>query len=157
VFPVGVREYGDVVIRTSRDFTTQWHCRQGDYLLWLRRDPFGRPDTDPQAVDLWSMLEGASVVITNRWQEFPLWFDLHPTEVTARIMAWMRPRVEARDYPDEPIDGPNIWRAKSGDRIVWVGPPRLDRPNVDGVLSILDCLAAVAVLGDHPDGALAFV
>jgi len=72
-------------------------------------------------------------------------------------MPWMRPRLEARDYPDEPIDGPNIWRAKSGDRVVWVGPPRLDRADVGGVLGILDCRAAVAVLGDHPDGCLAFM
>jgi len=69
----------------------------------------------------------------------------------------MRSRVEARDYPEEPVDGPNIWRAKGGDRIVWVGPPRVGQAIVGSVLGIVDCHSAVVVLGDHPDGPLAFM
>jgi hypothetical protein len=149
--------YDAVLARTTRDFTTRWNCREGDCLLWLRRDPFAGANLHPQVIDLWSMIDGAYVTITNRWQDFPPWFDLHPVEVTGRLMPWMRTRVEAHDYPDQPIDGPNIWRAKSGDRIVWVGPPQLNRPHVDGVLAILDCCAAVAALGDHPDGPIAFM
>ena len=69
---------------------------------------------------------GAFVTITNRWQDFPAWFDLHPTEVTNSLMGWMRSRIEARDYPEEPIEGPNIWRVQGGDRIVWwVSPGRV--------------------------------
>ena len=33
-----------------------------------------------------------------------------------------------------------------------VGEPRAGQVLVDGVLGILDCRAAVAVLGDHADG-----
>ena len=87
------------------------------------------------------------VTITNRWQNFPPWFDLHPLEVSGQFIPWMKERMEARDYPEEPIDGPNIWRVKGGDRVVWVGLPRSEQTSVDGVLGIVDCRAAVAVLG----------
>jgi hypothetical protein len=116
-----------------------------------------RPTDEPQILDLWWMPDGAFVTITNRRQDFPAWFDLHPTEVTNSLMEWRRSRIEQRDYPEEPIEGPNIWRVQGGDRIVWVGQPRAGQVLVDGVLGILDCRAAVAVLGDHADGPLAFM
>jgi hypothetical protein len=149
--------YGNILTRTTKDFTARWPCKRGDYLLWFRRDPLAGLAADPQILDVWAMPDGASVVMTNRWQDFPPWFDLHPTEVATGLFGWMKKRIEARDYPEEPIDGPNIWRVKGGDRIVWVGPSRVDQPSVDVVLGILDCRAAVAVLGDHPDGSLAFM
>jgi len=154
---MGWEKYAAVLTRTTSEFTTKWSCRKGDYLLWFRRKLMAPANDEPQILDLWSTLNGTSVIMTNRWQDFPPWFDLHPTEVTSRLMGWMKSRIERRDYPEEPIDGPNIWRAKGGDRIVWVGPPRVDQTCVDGVLGILDCRAAVAVLGDHPDGLLAFM
>jgi hypothetical protein len=145
-----------VVFRTGKDFTARWSCQQGDYLLWLRRDPFDGIREEARILDVWSMSDESSVTITNRWQDFPPWFDLHPLEVSGRFIPWMKTRIEARDYPAEPIDGPNIWRVKGGDRIVWVGLSRLGQSLVDGVLGIVDCRAAVAVLGDHPDGPFAF-
>jgi hypothetical protein len=145
-----------VLARSTWGFTTRWFCRQGDYLLWFRRDQIARLD-EAKILDLWSPLDGTCVTITNRWQDFPSWFDLHPTEACGHLMEWMRRRVAARDYPDEPIDGPNIWRVKAGDRVVWVGLPREGQAIVDGVLGVLDCRSAVAVLGDHPDGAFAFM
>jgi hypothetical protein len=92
----------------------------------------------------------APVTITNRWQDFPPWFDLHPLEVSGQFIPWMKQRMEACDYPEEPIDGPNIWRVKGGDRVVWVGLPRSEQTSVDGVLGIVDCPAAVVVLGEIP-------
>ena len=69
----------------------------------------------------------------------------------------MKERMEACDYPEEPIDGPNIWRVKGGDRVVWVGLSRSEQTSVDGVLGIVDCRAAVAVLGDDPDSPFPFM
>ena len=151
-------KFASVLLRTGRDFTARWSCRQGDYLLLLRPDhPFEGMREDAKILDVWSMGDEASVTITNRWQDFPPWFDLHPLEVSGQLIPWMRKRIEARDYPQEPIDGPNIWRVKGGDRIVWVGLPKLSQAFVDGVLGIVDCRAAVAVLGHHPDGPSAFM
>jgi hypothetical protein len=154
---MGLEIYDAVLTRTGRAFTARWSCRKGDYLVWLRRDPFAKLDNEAQILDLWSMPDGAFVTITNRWQDFPPWFDLHPLEVKNTLVKWMQERVDASDYPGEPIDGPNIWRAKGGDRIVWVGSPKVDQPHVDGVLGVLECGEAVAVLGDHPDGPLVFM
>jgi hypothetical protein len=73
---------------------------------------------DPQIVDVWQMPDGAFVTITDRWQDFPDWFDLHPLAVKDRLVPWMQKRLEAANYPKEPLDGPTIWRLKGGDRIV---------------------------------------
>jgi hypothetical protein len=40
---------------------------------------------------------------------------------------------------------------------VRVGPARAGQAIIERVLGILDCSEAVAVLGDHPDGPLAFM
>ena len=48
------------------------------------------PRGDP--VGQWSIPDRASVPITNRWQDFPPWFDLYPTEVSNSLMAWMKAR-----------------------------------------------------------------
>jgi hypothetical protein len=155
---MGSEKYTTVLARTSKDFSARWPCQQGDYLLWFRRDPINSPQHEAQIIDVWSIPNRASVTITNRWQDFPGWFDLHPNEVCNSLLGWMKLRIEARDhYPEEPIDGPNIWRVRAGDRIVWVGPARVGQASIDGVLGILDCREAVAVLGDHPDGPLAFM
>jgi hypothetical protein len=65
---MGLETYDAVFTRTRRTFTARWFCRQGDYLVWLRRDPFARLDNEPQILDLWSMSNGALVTITNRWR-----------------------------------------------------------------------------------------
>ena len=157
VFDMESDKYAAVLTRTTEDFTARWRSQQGDYLLWFRRDPLKQPDHDAQILDLWWITEGASVTITNRWQDFPSWFDLSPMEVGWNLREWWRTRFQARDYPERPIDWPNVWRARGGDRIVWVGLPRSGQVVVDGILGILDCNSAVAVLGDHPDGPIGFM
>jgi len=97
------------------------------------------------------------VTITNRRQDFPDWFDLHPLEVKGSLCTWMQARIDANDYPDEPLDAPNIWRAQSGDRVLWLRSRRGPMTSTDGVLEILDCWDSVAVLGEHRDGAEAFM
>jgi hypothetical protein len=149
--------YEEIILRAGQNFTARWGCRKGDYVLWFRRNPFSAVAEKPQVIDLWSTPDEATVTITNRWQDFPGWFDLHPTETANELVTWMKKRIETGDYLDQPIDGPNIWRVKGGDRVVWVGPPRPDQASVDGVFGILDCEVAVVVLGNHPDGPFAFM
>jgi hypothetical protein len=149
--------YAAVVISTRKGFTARWPCCQGDYLFWFRRDPLAGFAGGPESLDVWQIPHGAYVTITNCWQDFPSWFDLHPTEVADGLIGWMKKRIEAHDYPEEPIEGPNIWRVKGGDRVVWVGPAKPDQTSIDGVLGILDCRNAVAVLGDHPNGPFSFM
>jgi hypothetical protein len=150
-------DYSAVLSRTRPGFTVQWSCRQGDFLVWLRCDPLAGPNVQPQILDVWSTPDETVVTITNRWQDFPPWFDLHPSEVKNSFVGWMKARVDARDFPNEPIDGPNIWRARGGDRIAWVGPARADQIHVGGLLNMLECREAVAVLANHPEGPLVFM
>ena len=60
----------------------------------------------------------------------------------------MMEKVEKGDYPDEPIDCPNLWRVKSGDRLTWVGAERPDRRSVNGILSILNCRESALAIGE---------
>lgn len=47
----------------------------------------------------------------------------------------MMRRLDAGYEPDTPMDGPNLWRVRAGDRVVWVGDPR---GGVDGDGPVLD-------------------
>jgi hypothetical protein len=41
--------------------------------------------------------------------------------------------VEAGNYPGERMDGPNLWRLKSGDGVAWVGADRPERRAANGL------------------------
>jgi len=113
-------------------------------------------ENEVAVLDFWEMVDGSSVLITNRQADLPPWFELHPLEVSGSLARWMMRRLNEGYKPQEPIEGPNIWRAKGGDRIAWVGNERPGQPTIDGVLALLDCRDSALVLGDHPDGPLAF-
>ncbi len=87
VSAMGLESYATVLSRTSKGFTARWSCRQGDYLLWFRRDPIAELDDEPQILDVWSIPDGASVTV----------IDLHHMEVSNSLMGWMKTRIEARD------------------------------------------------------------
>ena len=130
------------IISFRRDMTLQWPCCRGDFLLWLGyRDILSGPEAI-QCYDLWEMRDGYHLTITNRLEDLPPWFKLHPAEVCDSFVYKMRAQVEKGDYPTEPINGPNLWRLKSGDRVAWVGADRPDRRSANGTLAILD--AAIA-------------
>jgi hypothetical protein len=120
------------VVSFRRDMTLRWPCRGGDFLLWFGyRDMVSGPDAI-QCQDLWEMRDGHHVTITNRLEDLPPWFRLHPTEVCGSFVYKLMPRVEQGDYPSEPMSGPNLWRLKVGDRVAWVGAHRPDRRSVNG-------------------------
>ena len=136
------------MISFRRDMTLRWPCRRGDFLLWFGyRDILSGPEAI-QCYDLWEMRDGYHLTITNRLEDLPPWFKLHPTEVCDSFVYKMMAKVEKGDYPSEPIDGPNLWRLKSGDRVAWVGAERPDRHSVNGILAILDCRESALAVGE---------
>jgi hypothetical protein len=142
------------IISFGRDMTLRWPCRRGDFLLWLGyRDLFSGPEAI-QCYDLWEMRDGYHITITNRLEDLPLWFRLHPTEVCDSFVYKMMAKVEKGDYPSEPVDGPNLWRLKSGDRVAWVGADRPERRSVNGILSILHCDHSALAVGEGNRGSL---
>src|SRR5260370_41199319 len=85
-----------------RDMTLLWPCRQGDFLLWFRcRDIFSGPKTI-QCHDFWEMRDGYHVMITNRLEDLPSWFRLHPTEGCNSFVYGMIAEVKNGDDPAEP-------------------------------------------------------
>jgi hypothetical protein len=141
------------------DTTLRWSCREGDYVLWLQwRDAFGwsqhREEAEDPArlidvIDFWELRDGDYVTITNRLPDLPAWFEVHPTDVQgARAAGWMMERLRSGYEPGDPADGPHIWRAKAGERIVWIGPTRPGAEAVNGVLSALDLRANALVVGE---------
>jgi hypothetical protein len=100
------------------------------------------------------MRDGYHVTITNRLEDLPLWFRLHPTEICDSFVYKMMAKVEKGDYPNEPMDGPNLWRLKSGDRLAWVGEDRPERRSGNGILVILDCHDCALAVGEGDRGGL---
>ena len=135
------------IITVRPDMTLRWPCRRGDFLMWFGfSDVFSGPEAI-QCHDLWEMRDGSHITITNRLEDLPPWFRLHPTEVCGSLVYKLLPKVEKGDYPSEPMDGPNLWRLRSGDRVAWVGAERPDRRSVNGILAILDCRESALAAG----------
>jgi hypothetical protein len=87
-------------------------------------------------------------MITNRQEDLPPCFDLHPTEVCNSLAFKMMAKIKNGYEPGEPMDGPNIWRLRSGDRVVSVGAERAERRSLNGILSILDCHECALAVGE---------
>lgn len=105
--------------------TLRWACRKGDFIFWAKfQGIFSSRGNEFQIADIWQLRDGNFVTITNRHADLPEWFDLHPSEVSGRLVYWMQKRLDEGHQPQEPIDGPNIWRVLAGDRIAWVGQAR---------------------------------
>ena len=116
--------------------TVRWACRTGDYMLWASyKGPLFGSGNSYNVADLWEWSDGNFVTITNRQPDLSSWFDLHPLEVSGQLVDWMMSRLEAGYEADDPIDGPNLWRVRAGDRLAWVGAPR---GGVDGKGPVLE-------------------
>ena len=126
------------MISFEPDMTVRWACRAGDYMLWASyQGPLSDPNNPYIVADVWELRDGNFVTITNRHSDLPDWFDLHPLEVSGGLVEWMGRRLDAGYEPDDPMDGPNLWRIRAGDRVAWVGDPR---GGVDGEGSVLGLL-----------------
>lgn len=122
----------------SSDTTLMWPCRRGDYVLWFTCGSiFADPEHGLRIKDIWEMKDGDFLTITNRIEDIPEWFSFHPTEVCNSIGYRMLEKFNNDDYPEEPIEGPNIWRLKTGDRLAWLGKPRSDSSSNGKSISVL--------------------
>jgi hypothetical protein len=142
------------IIRFRQDMTLRWPCRRGDFLMWFG---FSGIFSGPGAIrcyDLWEMRDGYHVTITNRFEDLPPWFRLHPSEICDSFVYKMYEQIERGDYPPSPMDAPNLWRLKSGDRVAWVGADRPERRAVDGILAVLDCDECALLVGEGDRGGL---
>ena len=100
------------------------------------------------------MRDGYHVTVTNGLEDLPPWFRLHPTEICGSFVYKLYKQVERGDYPPAPLDGPNLWRLKAGDRVAWVGADRPERRAVNGILAILDCRECALLVGEGDRGGL---
>jgi len=136
------------LIRFGSDTTMRLSCRSGDLVLWMRwRDTFS-DQPDLRILDGWNIGEGDFLTISNRIEDLPPWFELHPTEVTGLAAFKMKKKLEAGYVWGEPVDGPNLWRVLPGDRIVWAGEDRPGTKSFGGVLSVLEFRTCALVIGE---------
>ena len=128
--------------------TIRWSCRAGDYVLWLRmKSPFAS-NAKWDILDFWATNDGDTVTVTNNWDDLPVWFHLHPLEVGDSFCPRMSAVLAAGYEPDEPMDGPGLWRVGAGDRIVRVGVDRPDAHGHDGVLDIVSFERSALAYGE---------
>jgi hypothetical protein len=131
------------------DSTIRWSCREGDYILWIRYEGlFAAQDSSFSAPDFWEMKDGDWVTITNRVQDLPPWFGLHPLEAAGSLVYWMMNQINDGYQPSGPCDGPNVWKVFAGDRLVWVGPTRAGLTAEDGVLGLISFEENALVTGE---------
>ncbi|MCE5334503.1 MAG: hypothetical protein LLG06_07910 [Desulfobacteraceae bacterium] len=142
--------------RFRSNTTIRWSFRSGDYLLWVAFKglaAFRSRDADDQfgIADIWELKNGDFATITDRHDDLPDWFELHPFETSNSAARWMKRKLDAGYEPTEPVDGPNIWRVRAGDRIIWVGGSRSDIKSEEGILGIMEFMTDAAVIGEPFD------
>ena len=135
-------------IRFQSDTTIRWSCRAGDYIIWLDFNAGVFSDGQYVVNDLWKMQDGNFVTLTNRQIDLPMWFELHPLEVSGAMVYWMQKKLNSGYKPTEIIDGPNIWRLFTGNRLVWVGKSRPGLESNDGILAIVNFEENALIIGE---------
>ncbi len=139
---------GDLkTVRFDRAMTERWEAVYGDILIWFRCGGF-RQLEDWTVVDLWELKDGHSVTITNRPEDLPERFELHPTETSGSLAREMLKRLNEGYQPGEIMDGPNLWRVMAGDRLAWIGASRTGLESIGGILTIVDFRCCALVVGE---------
>lgn len=131
----------------NKDTSMRFSFRSGDKLIWFRfKNIFATESLT--IVDLWKLSDGDHALLTNRWEDIPSWFELHPTEVQNSFAYKMIEKLNNSYKPGEIMDGPNIWRVNAGDTIVWLGKSRSDIQAIEGVLSVIKFNCNALLLGE---------
>jgi hypothetical protein len=115
---------GPRVTRVTGDFTWRLSCRQGDLLLWLQPPGgffSGAQNSSWDMPDCWFFTDGSTALITNRSVDLPAWVELHPTETAGLLAFQTMKRLRDGWLPGEPVDAPNVWRIRAGDRVAFTG------------------------------------
>lgn len=132
--------------------TLRWACRSGDYIFWARfQGIFSSKGNEYYIADIWELRDGNFITLTNRQADLPDWFELHPYEVSGSLVWWMKKKLDDGYQPQEPMNGPNLWRVFAGDRIVWVGPRRKGVLSENGILGLADFEQNALVYGEPFD------
>ena len=97
--------------------------------------------------DIWQLTDGDHITITNRQVDLPSWFELHPLEVSGSLVYWMKNKLNSGYKPQEIIDVSNVWRALTGDRLVWIGKERPGIESDNGVLAVFTFTENMAIIG----------
>ena len=99
-----------------------------DIVLHFRISPFA--GDKPEILDYWQM-KGTSVLqITNKDDELPPGFELHPTEVCNELAQKMVAKMKSGWKPKEIIHYPSVWRVRAGDRVAIIG----ERPHLEDAM-----------------------
>ena len=146
-------------VHISSNMTLRLQLQQDDVMLWLRyRGMIFSPSSRPDILDVWRHVEGDSALITNRAEDLPDWFTLHPTECANQLAYARMASLAAGESVEDPVEGPHIWRVLPEDRLVWSGPPRNDSGDADDWLQIFTFADNAVVIGGplvmHNDGPL---
>jgi hypothetical protein len=125
---------GGDVISFGGNATLRWSCRENDVVGLMRLPGLFAQSWD--MLDFWQCRDGDYLTITNRIEDLPSWFELHPTEIKGRYLYQFKPE-SGRAYAD-PVESPNIWRIYAGDRVLWVGEERPLQSSSEGILAIVE-------------------
>ena len=132
--------------------TIRWEGMLGDYILWLSPESFFNAESFTM-IDMWQVKNGDVVTITNKVEDLPPWFELHPTETSGKLARLMMKRLNSGHEPKDIIDAPNLWRIRAGDRLVWVGQMRPWLPTENSVLGLIDFRKCALAIGESEKGA----
>jgi len=100
--------------------------RPKDLVLHFRTQMVS-PDR-PEILDFWQMKGECELWITNKEEELPPGFELHPKEVCNDLARKMGCKLNSGWAPGEFVQYPTIWRVRAGDRVVIVG----ERSHLEG-------------------------
>jgi hypothetical protein len=145
--------------RFGRKMTLRWDVTPNDYIVWLRWNDGFLTKGDLAIKDFWEMREGDLVSITSSIEDLPAWFELHPTEVCGyAACSMMEKKLKTGYKPNEILEGPNLWRAITGDRLVWASGAAL--PGENPVNALVEFHACALVFGErriHPNDLVWFM
>lgn len=140
------------VTNFTNDSTLYLPVKKGDFLIFCPfRGILYKPEEAYTIADIWELKDGEKVTVSNRPCDFPDWFELHPTEVRNRLAREMMKKLETGYEPKEIMDGPNIWRLREGDRMIWMGESRAGYPDDFGLLQVFNFESSALVVGEPYD------
>mgnify|MGYP000677460862 CR=1 FL=1 len=132
----------------NRDSTNRFSCRKGDYLIWFGPKGVFSSNNKIAIKDIWQLKDGDFLTITNRYQDLPNWFELHPIEASNKSAYWMKEKLNSGYVPGAIMKANNIWRIYAGDRLVLIGNSRDGFDSDEGILSIITFNTNAIVIGD---------
>jgi len=124
------------------DTTKILPCRKGDILAWVQdSSSIWTSQSKYEILDLWVMNDGATVLLSNRFEDIPEWFPLTPTMVGGlRNCRKMVEKLNSGYVPNSyglDIDSlENSWKVNVWNYVIWSGENRPDITDCKGILGI---------------------